>query len=624
MLENNNNLLSCLYSKAYAPAPDLKAIGNSPNKVNVLELMKDEQYVVIAAAHGSGKTYSCLPIADSAIYVSNRRALVAAKSKEFKSAMCVNSFCWLSIETLNEHKYLILDEINAVLKAVLSWKKVDYERFCLLLQQFKGIIICLDASATEAITNALNKLSKKQFKFYQHECGNRGKTIGFTNSVDQVMQLSKDCGPGVKLIVCDKKTTAIRLDKTAVVPGEKFLITGDNSSEANEVLAKAAKCDNAWVFASPCLQEGFSIEYDNFVFNASIHEGAARQEDEDKIVLLPIDAAIQGLFRVRDLPGKPGIVRIFCSDNKITEAVIDEKAKADELRVDFLKYTDLLENYALATVSKQCTPDEYLQSHKLIGFEAFAHLRYITSIQNSASWDITKQTLQSFGFDLYDFTVAELETSIEYVEPEDEAAAIDEAMHKFVNDKPIDERLLKRFPFSKVLLIDEAKGYTEKMATLRCTVGLYYGIEKANDAEFITEYYTSRHHEFAKARGYLISLNLPGKGALHYEKTQAKFCMLNTLLKNELGEDFQHLGNPEAKEYFVLNTKSLYSNPAFSALRKEFKASGNGRQTWFWRRCLGEHFGFNYKLFGKDKTKYKLFNDIRTWQHWPCNVLNQL
>ena len=201
------NILEILNNKANSPI-DLRAKAKEPNRINVLQVAESSDNMLIAAAHGSGKTYSCLPIAHKAMYVSNRKALVEAKSKEFKSAMCVNSFCWQPIDSLNEHSYLILDEINGILKAVLGWSKVNYERFCILLNQFKGKILALDASGTEAIAKQLGNLSNKHFDFYQHNCGDRSKSIALTNSVEQVMQLSLSCGDGIRLIVCDKKATA--------------------------------------------------------------------------------------------------------------------------------------------------------------------------------------------------------------------------------------------------------------------------------------------------------------------------------------------------------------------------------------------------------------------------------
>ena len=403
-----------------------------------------------------------------------------------------------------------------------------------------------------------------------------------------------------------------------MLPGEKHLITGENSYKAQKIIDEAAEQDNAWIFASPCLQEGFSIEYDNFVFNASVHEGCAKSEDDEKMVLLPVDAVIQGLFRVRKLDA----ARVYCSDNAVTEDIINEADKANELKVGFLERRDLLVDYTLKTISGICTPSEYIQSEKLKGFEAFSHLRHITSIQNWASKEEAIRLLQSFGFGIHDFSTTELDAVLEFSEPELEEAAIDEFMIQFIADKPYIEGFQKLMPGIIGYFEDEAKGYTEKMAMLRCSVAMYYGADKANDAEFIAKYYSHRYHEFAKKREYLFKLNLPNQGALHYEKKAAKFILLHKILKDVLGYDWVYLGKPTEKAHFVIDPKAIYGHELFGKLRKEFNASEGARQTWFWKKCMAGYFGFEYSKAGNARQgyKYKIDNAIRlvNFDSWWC------
>lgn len=55
----------------------------------------------------------------------------------------------------------------------------------------------------------------------------------------------------------------------------------------------------------------------------------------------------------------------------------------------------------------------------------------------------------------------------------------------------------------------------------------------------------------------------------------------------------------------VIKSEDIYRHPSFSELGTIFNKLGSARQTWFWRQCLKEYFGFNYKKAGNKAQGYK-------------------
>lgn len=586
---------------------DLRATASQLQWVNVLDLIGNTKYAVVRATWGTGKTYSMNAIAHEALFISHRLSIVSTKHN-FKSSMCINTFSEsMTINRLKEYKYIVIDEMLGVLDS-FAWLKVNYLNTINLLDAYNGKIIALDASATAESTKLMSELCNKPFEFFEHKTGNRNKHIGFTRNLNTVYERGMAFESGIRFLIFDTRTKAEACHKSWLVgDAKKYCINPTNSYKAMQIVDEAAKLDSAWIFATPCVQEGLSIEHLNYVYTAYIHHGNKPN------FLRPIDKGMQSIHRVRNKSAEINVCLIsWCEEQPITEQYILAQLRcqyAEALNKTF-EYTIYLDT----KTTEQKSQDFFTDSGRDAGFQIFAHHRAITNIQNGHAESEWEKALLDAGYDIFLLDDAESEI------PFDDNIAKDleqdySLLEQLVIDLPI--RSLLQLSSNIDGFVDETKGYTMQLAKTRSKIAMHCGIDKANDPYFIAHFYDEngpnhRLYNLIKLRA-IDPYNTQDNTLFGYKYSLANKYVY-TILQDAMGkEQWADFGINRDRANIVINKHDVYNHPLFSKLAKEYGITDiaqKSRHTWFWNKCLRKTYKLDFKRFGYGLVKYKLQNDL--------------
>lgn len=551
--------------------------------VDTLKIAEQHDHVLIKAEYGCGKTFSLKPIADKTLYIAHRRVLVDQNS-HFAKACTINA---LPSVNVNDYEYIVIDEALGTL-AGLSWEQVDYRAVLLQLSLFEGKIIALDRDGSPAISQLLSKLTDKQFSFYHHETGSRNKSVLLTESIDEMLDLAMKAPAGIKLILCDTKSQAESLHKLKL-DQPKFLITA-STGNAMDIIKEAENCGDCWLFASPKIQEGVSLEGHRYVFTAYVQNGTPG-------MLTPVWRGQQALHRVRNLSA----CRVVCLLGHCQEPLINADELKPALLAQYVKAKDLVFEM-LKYQAEGGTLHSYINEVVDIGFSIYSYLKQITSEHNADPLKQWIKELESSGYNVVYSDGLDQELTLEYEEMNQEYGSFDIMLSEE------DRKFLKANTTADFL---ESYGLADnQLNRTRLRVLKHYDIAKANDLEFVSRFWQDGCYGKIRKRVALVSNSTVSNfGSLFYMIDKAVLQTTRAVLKQSIGDDWIAFGSPCLKDSFVVAKADVYRQAEFAELKQ---LTGNARATderWFWQ-LLRKSFGLDSSRYGKDKDRYKISNDI--------------
>jgi hypothetical protein len=582
-----NQLLQSLEQQLNNSFYEFNSAAKDLSRVNSLEIAENYGHVLIKAEYGCGKTYSLKAIADKALYLAHRTVLVE-QNNYFAKAITINTLH--TIRNVNEYEYLIIDEVLGVF-AGLAWDEVPFALVCDQLQSFRGKIIALDRDASPRIAELLCELTGKQIAYYHHETDKRDKDVLFTRSLDYLINLAQQQAElGIKLILCDSKKRAEQLYNLKL-DEKKYLITSSNRNEAFTILNSAEEDSSCWVFASPVIQEGLSLDSDKYVFSGYVHSGT-------KDILTPVLRGMQALHRVRNRKAIRGVCLLAMNqENVIEEAdfemLVKEKyIKACELLPDFVRW------------SFSAREKDFFSGFKEIGFKIYSHLSHLTTIQNAYLEETWLEELEKSGY-----------TPI-YVDKLNESIKLEYEALKNQGFPPFKTKYTKEHREELLKSVDEVF-MEEHSIDRKCWLEVnrvsalrYFGVEKANDAEFVANYWEKGHYfRISKVYRLLFNQELGVRGRLFSDLDNVRDKLVRELLITAFGAEWLFLGTPRLKATFEINKADLYSSTTFKQLEDFEDKSGTTDERWLWK-LLKNRYGLNCKQCGKQKSKYRIYNDI--------------
>lgn len=563
---------------------DFYATASQLEYLDTLEIAEAHDHILIKAEYGCGKTWSLKPIAHKTLYVAHRCVLIQQNS-HFAKSVTINA---LPSVNVNDYEYIVIDEVVGTLHG-LSWSQVDYNSVTEKLRTFEGKIIALDRDGSEEFARLLSKHTNKNFSFYHHRTGSRNKSVLVTECIEDVIDLASKSPPGIRLILCDTKWKAEELNRL-ILNQPTFVITAATGN-AMDIIREAENCGDCWIFASPKIREGLSLEGHRYVFNAYVQNGTQG-------MLTPVWRGCQALHRVRNLSA----ARVVCLLGHCREDMIDKNKLKSQLLAQYVKAKDTIEEMTEYLLSVG-TIDSYIDDVLGVGFEIYSYLKHLTSIQNNDNLNHWLSELKESGYNPIHVDSLDTQLGFKYEELKQQSSDVFDVMF----DKSHHWFLLRhgKEAFEDEYGIEDNELNRTRLATLK-----YYGHELANDIEFVIGYWSDKRFDKVKARMFLVANQVPfNHGSLFATIDTAKFRAVRTILKDVIGDDWKYLGVPQLKNHFVVAKSDVYSHPSFAVLKQQMGKQDEAGNRWFWN-LLRKDFRFDFEQCGKNKAKYRIFNDI--------------
>lgn len=572
---------------------ELKAEAKPLKRVNVLTLLgKYASHLLVSAEYGTGKTYSLQPIAKQALYVAHRKSLAEPKAKEYAHSVCINSLH--AVQELEGIKYIVLDEVLGVITDSLLWEAVPYQ---LTIDKLRNLaksgcrFIALDRDADKSCAELLSKLIDQPFAYHEHIGGSREKQVVFANSLDGLYATAMQAETGVRTVLCN---TAALAEELAQELEPSFLITGANSYEATKLIEEArsfaVEHGTCWLIGSPAVQEGVSIEGEEFSFIGyvqSSHPAMAR----------PVSKGMQALHRVRN----PKAIRCVCLLEQSDLELAESKSITDEM-ARLLKQEELISYIVAESYGIKLE----LNPYKELGASISRYRRVLTFEQRICLHDAWSKELAKSGYTIA--YASDLELELPLPEPEVQLEP-DAKLAPFCFTKQITDKNVQWLRANSSLSLSfNAEDPTSTRS--RAYLAMHYGADFANSPEAVLAFKANRYSYYKKLKDLRLLLK-PTEALKLYcydrETHQVRYFTLQKMLADVLGKEaFSKLGSGEFEA--TIGRHDLQEHSLFKSFKELAGYEHCSNKRWF--KQVLESFGITCDRCGKGYKKLKLACNI--------------
>lgn len=565
---------------------DLYSEATPPNRVDSWSLWQQHPVLLIAAEYGSGKTYTIqqqnLP---RSLYISHRTCLNDQNKPYFTQTTTPNS---LPRYSHYDYDYVIIDELCSMLPS-LEWEKINFTAVVSFLRQFKGKIIALDRDATKEVAKLFGKLISRHVEFYPHELTvKRNKFVTLTRSINDVYEIGSQ-KPGVRLILSDSaKKAKEQFDQILNEPS--FLITAqhnaNNNTNALETLRRAEACGDCWVFTSPAVQAGLSLDSEVYTFTAYVHCG-------NSCISAPVHSGMQGLHRVRGNEAAK-VVCVLAKNKKI-----NKKLSKDEILQIFRNtyVSELGERLYLGKISKVAYEAQMKDVNKSVGFEIHAHFRLLSEEQSENPMFHWRKELLKSGYDVK-FSLSKKAYKYEAAceKPDEyELAITKEFAAEYIKASEEDKQkvVIEDSGIRIQLATETREQFTELSWNSRADIIKYLNQLAAERARIEQSYEVA---SMMSNKEYTIS-----KHSLFAEFSMRRHRLFRNLFKELYSIKFYLIGSGMKMDIFA--SSSLTSRKTYQELKAVI--APNAKDTrWFYKMC-SDKYGITFEKTTKKGIPYR-------------------